>query len=369
MAITQLHFSDLKSGRLEDRVVTSLLRFWEARNFKKSGELMSVDFIFLNEKCRRHSKITGKKVTVGLISATPLNATLLFPTAALEHKLDLELEEIHFLDTIPIVFEFGDCNFKQLQLQTHTWCEAGSSQGVKRESLEENPWLQEKYRATTVTTFKTIGGNAETLESSFVGSKRKHGNGGETHFNELSNGDTGKTTTVSRGELTFQDIYGAEALLNEEDEDGYSDWEPVQQKMPVEFVKWCCFNCTMANPASAIICLRHMDILHLCYLKDTVPHYLTSSNTKQAHVSFILILGNSSAASSTAVGFEEIILLHSEVYTLEHVNFTSQLLYSQELRSSLCLSSGQIGKLLKCDVPRLDVFKLATKGIFTQQFG
>nr|VDC95737.1 unnamed protein product [Brassica oleracea] len=63
---------------------------------------------------------------------------------------------------------------------------------------------------------------------------------------------------VSRGELTFQDIHGAEALLNEEDEDGYScDWEPVQQKMSVEFVKWCCFSCTMANPVSAIICLRH----------------------------------------------------------------------------------------------------------------
>ncbi|KAF3530256.1 hypothetical protein DY000_02042130 [Brassica cretica] len=60
---------------------------------------------------------------------------------------------------------------------------------------------------------------------------------------------------VSRGELTFQDIHGAEALLNEEDEDGYScDWEPVQQKMPVEFVKWCCFSCTMANPGDMVHC-------------------------------------------------------------------------------------------------------------------
>ncbi|KAG2253722.1 hypothetical protein Bca52824_083858 [Brassica carinata] len=240
MAITQLHFSDLKAGRLEDRVVTSLLRFWEARNIKKSGELMSVDFIFLNEKCRRHSKITGKKFTVGLISATPLNATLLFPTAALEHSLDLELEEIHFLDTIPIVLslvivilnsssmgEIVKC-IDLVRLQTHTWCEVGSSQGVKREKNN-------------------------------YGFKRR--------------------VDVSR-------YLCAEALLNEEDEDGYSDWEPVQQKMPVEFVKWCCFNCTMANP------------------------------------------GNSSAASSTAVGFEEIMLLHSEVYTLEHVNFTSQLLCS-----------------------------------------
>ena len=63
-----------------------------------------------------------------------------------------------------------------------------------------------------------------------------------------------KTAMVSRGELTFQDIYGAEALLNEEDEDGYSDWEPVQQKMPVEFVKWCCFSCTMANPGDMVHC-------------------------------------------------------------------------------------------------------------------
>lgn len=87
-----------------------------------------------------------------------------------------------------------------------------------------------------------------------MGSKRKHGNGGETHFNELSNGDTGKTAMVSRGELTFQNIYGAEALLNAEDEDGYSDWEPLQQKMLVEFVKWCCFNCTMANPGDMVHC-------------------------------------------------------------------------------------------------------------------
>ncbi|KAL0661007.1 hypothetical protein Bca4012_097844 [Brassica carinata] len=102
-----------------------------------------------------------------------------------------------------------------------------------------------------------------------------------------------KTAMVSRGELTFQDIHGAEALLNEEDEDGYScDWEPVQQKMPVEFVKWCCFSCTMANP------------------------------------------GNSSATSSTAVGFEEIMLLHSEVYASEHVNITSQLLYRFEFTST-----------------------------------
>ncbi|CAN7074188.1 unnamed protein product [Brassica oleracea var. botrytis] len=124
-----------------------------------------------------------------------------------------------------------------------------------------------------------------------------------------------KTAMVSRGELTFQDIYGAEALLNEEDEGSYSsDWEPVQQKMPVEFVKWCCFSCTMENPVSTIICLRHGYIASLLFKR----HWsLTEVEEKCG--------GNSSATSSTAVGFEEIMLLHSE-----HVNITSQLLYRFE---------------------------------------
>ncbi|CAF1927964.1 unnamed protein product [Brassica napus] len=140
-----------------------------------------------------------------------------------------------------------------------------------------------------------------------------------------------KTAMVSRGELTFQNIYGAEALLNAEDEDGYSDWEPLQQKMLVEFVKWCCFNCTMANPASAITWLRHGYFASLLFKR----HWsLTEVEEKCG--------GNSSAASSTAVGFEEIMLLHSE-----HVNFTSQLLYRFEftcnvpgviMQNMICLS-------------------------------
>ncbi|KAG2250423.1 hypothetical protein Bca52824_080559 [Brassica carinata] len=129
---------------------------------------------------------------------------------------------------------------------------------------------------------------------------------------------------VSRGELTFQDIHGAEALLNEEDEDGYScDWEPVQQKMPVEFVKWCCFSCTMANPVSAIIFLRHGYFASLLFKRHSS---LTEVEEKCG--------GNSSATSSTAVGFEEIMLLHSEVYASEHVNITSQLLYRFEFTST-----------------------------------
>nr|VDC95735.1 unnamed protein product [Brassica oleracea] len=113
---------------------------------------MSVDFMFLNEKCRRHSNY-GEESHNWSYLCNPSERTLLFPTTALKPRLDLELDEIHFLDAIPIILSLA-----ALTLQTHTWCEAGSSQGVKR--FEENPWLQKKHRATTATTFKTIGGNA-----------------------------------------------------------------------------------------------------------------------------------------------------------------------------------------------------------------
>ncbi|KAH0880414.1 hypothetical protein HID58_067808 [Brassica napus] len=158
----------------------------------------------------------------------------------------------------------------------------------------------------------------ETLDSSCDGSKRKHANGGEeTHLDELSNGDTGvsssKRARVSRGEMTFQDIYGADALLNEEDEEDDSDWEPVLQNTPVEFVKWCCVNCTMANPGDMVhcyICGEHKEsgILRYGYLAS--PFFKDTGLTEVEEKCG----GSSSATSSTAVGFDERMLLHSECF-------------------------------------------------------
>ncbi|XP_009145883.2 histone deacetylase 15 [Brassica rapa] len=157
----------------------------------------------------------------------------------------------------------------------------------------------------------------ETLDSSCDGSKRKHANGGEeTHLDELSNGDNGVSSTkrarVSRGEMTFQDIYDADALLNEEDEEDDSDWEPLQQQMmPVEFVKWCCVNCTMSNPGDMVHC-------HICgehKESGILRHgYLASPFFKDTGLAEVeeKCGGSSSATSSTAVGFDERMLLHSE---------------------------------------------------------
>ncbi|CAH8302168.1 unnamed protein product [Eruca vesicaria subsp. sativa] len=160
-------------------------------------------------------------------------------------------------------------------------------------------------------------------ETSCDGSKRKHCNGGEeTHLDELSNGDNGvsssKRARVSRGEMTFQDIYGAETLLNEEDEEDDSDWEPMQQTMmPVEFVKWCCVNCTMANPGDMVhcyICGEHKEsgILRHGYLAS--PFFKDTGLIEVEEKCG----GNSSATSSTAVGFDERMLLHSEFEVKPH---------------------------------------------------
>lgn len=43
-------FGDLKAGRVHQRIVGRLLRFWSARNVKKGGQLMGVDFLLIDEK-------------------------------------------------------------------------------------------------------------------------------------------------------------------------------------------------------------------------------------------------------------------------------------------------------------------------------
>ncbi|CAH2035718.1 unnamed protein product [Thlaspi arvense] len=50
METSNVHFSALKAGRTVQTVVGRLLRFWEARNVKKGGELMGVDMRLLDEK-------------------------------------------------------------------------------------------------------------------------------------------------------------------------------------------------------------------------------------------------------------------------------------------------------------------------------
>lgn len=50
MANSYTLLADLKTGRCSNTAEVRLLRFWEARNTKKGGELMSLDMLFLDEQ-------------------------------------------------------------------------------------------------------------------------------------------------------------------------------------------------------------------------------------------------------------------------------------------------------------------------------
>lgn len=45
MAISRIFFSDLKSGKCSFVVEARLLRYWEARNVKRGGDLMWIDML------------------------------------------------------------------------------------------------------------------------------------------------------------------------------------------------------------------------------------------------------------------------------------------------------------------------------------
>uniref|UniRef100_M4EJI5 DUF223 domain-containing protein n=1 Tax=Brassica campestris TaxID=3711 RepID=M4EJI5_BRACM len=48
MSTPRVFFSDLKSGKCSSAVEARLLRFWEAKNVKRGGELMWVDMLLID---------------------------------------------------------------------------------------------------------------------------------------------------------------------------------------------------------------------------------------------------------------------------------------------------------------------------------
>ncbi|CAF2041100.1 unnamed protein product [Brassica napus] len=48
MAISKIFFSDLKSSKCSSVVEARLLRYWEARNVKRGGELMWINMLLMD---------------------------------------------------------------------------------------------------------------------------------------------------------------------------------------------------------------------------------------------------------------------------------------------------------------------------------
>ncbi|XP_024027272.1 histone deacetylase 15 [Morus notabilis] len=121
-------------------------------------------------------------------------------------------------------------------------------------------------------------------------------------------------------EMTFQDMYENQNLIDDDDDDDDSDWEPLQK-----VVKWFCTNCTMVNFDDIVhcdVCGEHKEsgILRHGYF---APPLLQDANltvsemeTKERHEDGTS--QNSALSSSTAIGFDERMLLHSEVEMKSH---------------------------------------------------
>ncbi|XP_057951998.1 histone deacetylase 15 isoform X2 [Malania oleifera] len=120
-------------------------------------------------------------------------------------------------------------------------------------------------------------------------------------------------------DMTWQDMCNNQVDIDEEEDDDDSDWEPLQKN--VVFMKWFCVNCTMVNlddVEHCDICGEHREsgILKLGFFASPFSQAASLAQVESG----ILELGSESSASenSTAVGFDERMLLHSEVEMKSH---------------------------------------------------
>ncbi|XVF53948.1 hypothetical protein PTKIN_Ptkin05aG0141500 [Pterospermum kingtungense] len=123
-------------------------------------------------------------------------------------------------------------------------------------------------------------------------------------------------------ELTFQDMYNNQDAFDDDDEDD-SDWEPLQKH--IEISKWFCTNCTMVNLDDVVhcdICGEHKEsgiLRHGFYASPSSPEVdLIQVESEDRRRGSDLHLKASASSCSTAVGFDERMLLHSEVERKSH---------------------------------------------------
>ncbi|XP_022736487.1 histone deacetylase 15 isoform X2 [Durio zibethinus] len=124
-------------------------------------------------------------------------------------------------------------------------------------------------------------------------------------------------------ELTFQDMYNNQDAFDDDDDEDDSDWEPVQKH--IEILKWFCTNCTMVNLDDVVhcdICGEHKEsgiVRHGFYASPCSPEVDLIQVESEARGREKDLHSEASASNcSTAVGFDERMLLHSEVEMKSH---------------------------------------------------
>ncbi|KAI4344053.1 hypothetical protein L6164_011327 [Bauhinia variegata] len=169
-----------------------------------------------------------------------------------------------------------------------------------------------------------IGKRENVLSDGTNGTLCNDGNLGEVSNSPeaKSQSDAVSKRARQQKEVTLEDMYNNQDLFDEDDDDD-SDWEPLQNR--VELIKWFCRNCTMVNLDDVVycdICGEHKDSKILSYgffaspfaeEMDT-PEVESITKERQKDVGS----KDSVTNGSTAIGFDERMLLHAEVEMKSH---------------------------------------------------
>lgn len=123
-----------------------------------------------------------------------------------------------------------------------------------------------------------------------------------------------------RRELTLEDICNTPGDLDDDDEDD-SDWEPILERFAIR--KWFCTNCTMVNLDGMIFCEackehKESGILNFFGSSASQGAALTPFESEVNERCTESVSDIAAAKCSTVIGFDERMLMHSEVVMKSH---------------------------------------------------
>ncbi|XAR51277.1 Histone deacetylase [Bertholletia excelsa] len=159
------------------------------------------------------------------------------------------------------------------------------------------------------------GVNASSHDGTYGEEKLAKSSGGDTA--EDKNGNMPPDNLCKKASLQEEMILQNDNQYDfDDDDDDDGDWEPAQKSTAV--LKWFCVNCTMVNLDDVV----HCDICGEHKASGILKHgFFASPGLTQNETEIIERYGDSSSlvpSSATAVGFDERMLLHSEVEMKSH---------------------------------------------------
>ncbi|KAA8541171.1 hypothetical protein F0562_025221 [Nyssa sinensis] len=173
---------------------------------------------------------------------------------------------------------------------------------------------------STRTTSDNLNGNNYGEEKVLIVSTRSTAD----NLNENMQTDVTSKKARQQKDMTLQDIYNNQDNFDDDDDDDDdSDWEPGQRHVAV--IKWFCINCTMVNLDDVVhcdICGEHKESGILGNGFFASPFLQEAGRSQNESEAIERCKGscsrNSASDNSTAVGFDERMLLHSEVEMKSH---------------------------------------------------